>query len=141
MMLDVCLYLGVTVFISHLYQSPVSHTLSLSLFVCLCLPPHSVLRVSAGRVVPPSAFVFHESRVGSTLVANNLASSPYSLVFSESAPTANALLHCFACTRQQEVQLFRDIVTLMGRSPIHHHLFFKFQSITSTKMEIALEVS
>ena len=28
----------------------------------------------------------------------------------------------------------------MGRSPFHKRLFFKFQSITSTKMEIALQV-
>ena len=84
--------------------------------------------------------MFHESRVGSTLVANNLGSDPFSLIFSESTPTANALLHCPVCTRQQSVQLFRDIVTLMGKSPIHKSLFFKFQSIASTKMEIVLEV-
>jgi hypothetical protein len=77
--------------------------------------------------------------VGSTLVANTLASDPFSMVFSESAPAANALLHCDSCTRERNVQLFRDVVTLMGRSPIHKRLFFKFQSITSTKMEIALE--
>ena len=33
-----------------------------------------------GRVVPPSGFVFHESRVGSTLVANMLASNPWNMV-------------------------------------------------------------
>lgn len=37
----------------------------------------------AGRVVYPSGFVFHESRVGSTLVANMLASDPDNMVFSE----------------------------------------------------------
>lgn len=92
-----------------------------------------------GRVIEPTCFIFHESRVGSTLVANTLASDPWSMVFSESAPAANALLHCESCTREQNVQNFRDIVTLMGRSPFHKRLFFKFQSITSTKMEIALE--
>ena len=94
---------------------------------------------SGGSVIEPTGFVFHESRVGSTLVANTLASDPFSMVFSESAPAANALLHCDSCTRERNVQLFRDVVTLMGRSPIHKRLFFKFQSITSTKMEIALE--
>mmetsp|Transcript_1970 Transcript_1970/g.4608 ORF Transcript_1970/g.4608 Transcript_1970/m.4608 type:complete len:546 (-) Transcript_1970:110-1747(-) len=93
----------------------------------------------SARVVAPNGFVFHESRVGSTLVANFLASDPLSLVFSESAPAANALLHCDACTREHKVQLFRDVVTLMGRSPFHQHLFFKFQSITVTHMDIALE--
>ena len=94
---------------------------------------------AGGNVIEPTGFVFHESRVGSTLVANTLASDPFSMVFSESAPAANALLHCESCTRERNVQLFRDVVTLMGRSPIHKRLFFKFQSITSTKMEIALE--
>jgi uncharacterized membrane protein YcgQ (UPF0703/DUF1980 family) len=36
----------------------------------------------AGRVVPPTGFVFHESRVGSTLVANMLASNPWAMVCS-----------------------------------------------------------
>ena len=36
-----------------------------------------------GRVVYPSGFVFHESRVGSTLIANLLASDPDNMVFSE----------------------------------------------------------
>jgi hypothetical protein len=92
-----------------------------------------------GRVIKPAGFVFHESRVGSTLVANTLASDPWSMVFSESAPAANALLHCRSCDHDRAVKLFRDVVTLMGRSPFHKRLFFKFQSITSTKMQIALE--
>lgn len=33
--------------------------------------------------------------------------------------------------RARQVQLFRQIVTVMGRSPYHQHLFFKFQSATS----------
>lgn len=94
---------------------------------------------AGGNIIEPTGFVFHESRVGSTLVANTLASDPFSMVFSESAPAANALLHCDTCSRERNVQLFRDVVTLMGRSPIHKRLFFKFQSITSTKMDIALE--
>lgn len=92
-----------------------------------------------GRFIPPTGFVFHESRVGSTLIANTLASDPWSMVYSESAPAANALLHCSACSRKRNVEIFRSIVTLMGRSPFHKRLFFKFQSITSTKMDIALE--
>ena len=94
----------------------------------------------AGRVIKPSGFVFHESRVGSTLVANILASDPYSLVFSESTPIANAILHCGSCSHEQHVQLFRDVLTLMGRTPIHKRLFVKFQSITVTNIDIALEV-
>ena len=96
--------------------------------------------LSGGIVVPPTGFVFHESRVGSTLVANFLASDPWALVFSESTPVANAILHCETCSVERQIQLFRDVILLMGRSPIHKRLFFKFQSITCTKMEIALQV-
>jgi hypothetical protein len=94
-----------------------------------------------GRFISPTAFVFHESRVGSTLVANTLASDPFSMVYSESAPAANALLHCSTCSLEKNVDIFRQVVTLMGRTPIHKKLFFKFQSITCTKMHIALQVS
>jgi hypothetical protein len=34
----------------------------------------------AGRIVLPTGFVFHESRVGSTLVANMFASNPWAMV-------------------------------------------------------------
>lgn len=33
--------------------------------------------------IPPTAFIFHESRVGSTLLANLLATAPGHLVYSE----------------------------------------------------------
>eukprot|EP01039_Chlorochromonas_danica_P004418 gene4418-4839_t len=92
-----------------------------------------------GRVVSPTAFIFHESRVGSTLVANLLATDPWSLVFSESTPIANAIMHCEYCSKETKVKLFRDVLTLMGRSPFHKRLFVKFQSITTTKIDIALE--
>ena len=105
----------------------------------------------------PSGFVFHESRVGSTLVANSLAANPWNMVFSESDPPSGntvqhqmksnfypsnsllnmftlnsshlnyrsffcdcdvaALLHCGACTEEQNVQLFRDVLTVMGTTP------------------------
>jgi hypothetical protein len=92
-----------------------------------------------GRVIEPSGFVFHESRVGSTLVANALGSDPWNLVYSESSPSANALLHCDNCDEARSIQLFRDMVTVMGRTPFHKRLFLKFQSITATKMDIALK--
>ena len=92
-----------------------------------------------GRVVKPMGFIFHESRVGSTLIANTLASDPWNMVFSESAPAANALLHCEGCSKERNIEMFRSVITLMGRSLFHERLFFKFQSITSTMMEIALE--
>ena len=38
----------------------------------------------------------------------------------------------FELIRERQVKLFRQIVTVMGRSPFHHYLFFKFQSATTT---------
>lgn len=92
----------------------------------------------AQRFLKPSGFIFHESRVGSTLVANMLASDPYSMVFSESAPPAKALRK--SGSREERITFFRDIVSLMGATSMHKHLFFKFQSILSTHMDIILEV-
>ena len=42
-------------------------------------------------VLSPDGFVFHQSRVGSTLAANLLGSDPQNLVFSESAPPASTV--------------------------------------------------
>jgi hypothetical protein len=95
---------------------------------------------AAGRVVYPTAFVFHESRVGSTLVANLLGSDPFNMVYSESAPPATVLLHGSIANAAKHRALFRDMLIVMGRSPIHKRLFFKFQSITTTKINTALEV-
>ena len=91
-----------------------------------------------GRFLTPTGFVFHESRVGSTLVANALASDPSSMVFSESHPPSR-VLKCSTCSRERKIQLFRDVVTLMGRSPVHKHLFFKFQAFRAY-MDIPMEV-
>ena len=87
----------------------------------------------------PTGFVFHESRVGSTLVANLLASDPYSMVFSESAPPSAVML-AKGMDREKQLELFRDVLTLMGQTTMHTRMFFKFQSVTNTVNDIALEV-
>ena len=88
--------------------------------------------------VQPTAFVFHESRVGSTLVANTFGSSKEALVFSESGPPVTCLLRCRTCTAEQNKDRFRKLILLMGASPVHKYLFFKFQSISTTEMKKAL---
>ena len=88
----------------------------------------------------PTGFVFHEGRVGSTLVANMLASDPFSMVFSESAPPAKVIKHCIA-TKKPNLKMLRDVVNLMGLTRSHEHLFFKFQSIQSAHMSVVLEAS
>jgi hypothetical protein len=97
------------------------------------------IRTENIRVLEPAGFVFHESRVGSTLVANMLASNPWNMVFSESDPPVNALTKCIGCSDDESILLFRDVITAMGVSPVHKHMFFKFQSISTTRMHIALQ--
>ena len=93
------------------------------------------------KSIPPTGFVFHEGRVGSTLIANLLGSNPYSLVFSESDPPLEVLTGCRSCSRDRKIEVFRDLMAIMGVSPVHKYMFFKFQSITTTVMELALEVA
>ncbi len=109
-------------------------TESLSYLVARLVPSSS-----SGTNKQPSGFVFHESRVGSTLIANMLGSDPRSLVFSESSPPMKALIHSKG-SREKRIRLFRDVLMVMSASPIHAHIFFKFQSISNTAIDLALEV-
>ena len=89
------------------------------------------------HVMPPAGFVFHESRVGSTLVANSLAAmNPEAhRVFSESNPINQALQ---APEGEAAANLFRDVVYLMGRtnSPKEKHMFFKVSSAGTKRMKV-----
>ncbi len=86
-----------------------------------------------------SGFVFHESRVGSTLAANSLvAMDPVKhRVYSEASPITTSLMACNEierhCDMNANVELVRDVVYLMGRSnnPLEQHQFFKVSSIGS----------
>jgi len=87
----------------------------------------------------PDGFVFHQSRVGSTLVSNMLATDPENLVYAESHPPAMAALHCTGCTRAKQVELLQIIVNAMANSKRHKRLFFKFQSVQSTLIDLYRE--
>ena len=78
---------------------------------------------------------FHESRCGSTLVANSLiAMNPLKhRVYSESSPPIAALGICNGgedCTLDQEAMILKDVVFFMGRTddPAEERFFFKIQS-------------
>ena len=82
---------------------------------------------------------FHESRCGSTLVANSLiAMNPRKhRVYSESSPPLMALGLCEdhgdadgACTADQGAMILRDVMFFMGRTddPDEERFFFKIQS-------------
>lgn len=95
-------------------------------------------------VMPPAGFVFHESRVGSTLVANALtAMDPDGhRVYSESDPINRALAACgdgfTKCDMETNVELLRDVVFLMGRtsSPSEMRMFFKVSSVGSKRIDV-----
>ena len=99
------------------------------------------------HVMPPTGFVFHESRVGSTLVANSLAAMDPEAhrVFSESTPINMALQVCAddadGCDMEMAANIFRDVVYLMGRtnSPKEKHLFFKVSSAGTKRMRVMRE--
>ena len=100
--------------------------------------------VSAGdRNIKPHTLtlggvVFHESRCGSTLVANLLqaARPAQHRVYSESPPPVEALRQGSRFPRQVVVPLVHDVIYLMSRStdPAETHVFFKIQSVGTREL-------
>ncbi len=88
------------------------------------------------RSMDPTGFVFHESRVGSTLVANSLTAMnpPANRVYSE-ANTFNSAL------KSDNPLLLRDVVYLMGRTNRveEQNMFFKVSSIGSKRISVMRE--
>ena len=91
---------------------------------------------TATRSMEPAGFVFHESRCGSTLVANSLmAMEPdANRVYSESPPPVTAAKMISSGTDGYDssaVRLLRDVIYMMGRTndAREQRLFFKIQSI------------
>lgn len=95
------------------------------------------------RALDLTAVVFHESRCGSTLVANLLATFSNHRVYSESGPALMALRACGEeeddgslpyCTTETATQIIRDVFYLMGLTDEaieNGRLFFKIQSVGS----------
>jgi hypothetical protein len=89
-----------------------------------------------------TAVAFHESRCGSTLVANSMiAMDPIKhRAYSESPPPVIAYTICGddfdRCTQEQAAAVLRDVIYLMSRTDDQREerVFFKFQSITSKKI-------
>lgn len=101
----------------------------------------------APHAMPPAGFVFHESRCGSTLVANSLAAvnPEMNRVYSESQPAFAALTSCGEefnkCSKSDAAKLFRNVVYMMGRTddPEEKRLFFKIQSVGSKSISVMRE--
>lgn len=88
--------------------------------------------------------VFHESRCGSTLVANSLIGMNPSKhrVYSESSPPIQALGVCGEnygrCSLDQAAQIVKDVMYLMGRTDNHDETryFFKIQSAGTRNLDV-----
>jgi len=85
------------------------------------------------RGLPPTGFIFHMSRCGSTLAAQMLAALPQNLVISEAGPIdaiLNAGLHNPAITDGQRIAWLRGLFSAFGRRRQHQeqHFFIKFDS-------------
>jgi hypothetical protein len=96
---------------------------------------------TAGKQLQPTGFIFHESRVGSTLVANMLASVPTNLVYSE-PPLPIGVIHACekaGCSEETTVRLLRMAILAMGRSHVHDHFFIKFSSSLVVHMDLLLK--
>jgi len=99
------------------------------------------------HVMQLRAFIFHESRCGSTLVANALTAmdTEEHRVYSESKPLAVAMQICGwggkDCPPNRAAELVRDVVFVMGLTdePKETGLFFKVQSIGARYIEVAVE--
>lgn len=92
-----------------------------------------------------SGVVFHESRCGSTLVANALAAMnpAENRVYSESAPPIEALSSICGeaykfCSLDQAAQILSDVIYLMSRTAddAEKRVFFKIQSIGTRNIQV-----
>jgi hypothetical protein len=63
----------------------------------------------------PDGFIFHMSRCGSTLAAQMVAATPYSIVISEAAPIDTVLQLCRSSDPDLAAQVLRAIITAFGR--------------------------
>jgi len=97
---------------------------------------------------PPTGFIFHASRCGSTLVAQMLASLPRNIVLSEPAILDSVLYPVFHSTPgggptdAEQAKLLRAIVGALGRPrhPEEQHCFIKFSSRAMAKMPLIQRV-
>ena len=85
----------------------------------------------------PRLVVFHQSKCGSTLVANTLAA--LGRVYSEPPALIAALLACeqhAVCDSEVQIQLVQDVFMLMGRTAKPINMFYKIQSVGVRAIEV-----
>ena len=90
-------------------------------------------------MVAPSGFIFHETRVGSTLAAELLATDPDNLVYSESPLLSSGIDQCISCSHQRKVHVLRVLYNAMGNSDTHTRLFLKFPPVIMINLHVLFE--
>ena len=80
----------------------------------------------ADAPLPPSGFVFHESRCGSTATTNMLGAVPGALVIAEAAPLHAVLATCEDMGSAAQMELLALLIAQWGRARGARRLFFKF---------------
>ena len=93
-----------------------------------------------GQMVQPSGFIHHETRVGSTLASQLLASDPENMVYPESPVPSKITHRCYNCTRQRKVYLTRVLFNAMGNSAAHKRVYMKFVPVMISQMDVLDEV-
>ncbi|MBI1772091.1 MAG: hypothetical protein HYR68_07070 [Burkholderiales bacterium] len=99
----------------------------------LCLTPLASLpeRLASMPQVPPTAFIFHVSRCGSTLLTQMLASLPQCIVMSE-PPVIDAFFRYYHAhpELQNATSIFQNLIAALGQKRLieESHFFIKFDS-------------
>ena len=88
----------------------------------------------------PSGFILHETRTGSTIAAEILATDPANMVYSEALWSHAHFTKCKGCTRERLVHLTRVLYNAMGNSKAHSRMYFKYASAIWEYVDVLLAV-
>jgi hypothetical protein len=92
--------------------------------------------------IPPTGFIFHMSRCGSTLVSQMLAALPQNIVISEAPPIDSILrLNPDMFPRVKRVEWIRGMISSMGQKRFleEKHYFVKFDSWSTLWLDVVRE--
>lgn len=91
--------------------------------------------------IPPTGFVFHVSRCGSTLLAALLGRLPGALVLSEPGPVDSILRAETRLGRPRQLRLLRAMISALGqaRTPGQNRLFVKFDAWNTLQLPLIRE--
>ena len=101
------------------------------------------------KSIPPTAFLYHEGRCGSTLVSNSVTAlePERTRTYSEPMPPLLALLECDKtranCNVDKAANLFRDVIYMMGRTsnPVEDRMFFKLLPSSVLAVDVVKQVN